>query len=227
MPDEYVNFLSQTEADLVGFRQGVVDAFDPDNGQNTINVGGAQLLNVPMLNSGEATTLKPGHVVGLLVWKNSWFILGRITPPNSPDFASASVDFAGARGAEFEVTHNAGLPPDDQIVRQIPVPGWADEALVFVSTDMTADNTSAQNNDALFVSSRIDSITGEEMMASVNSGEQKSITASLEAVRINLGAVDNIEVAGRSRTNIATWPGAGSNNRVAISAFAIFRAVVS
>ncbi|MGW3619491.1 hypothetical protein [Micromonospora arida] len=73
----------------LGFRQGVVTAWNPLTAENTIEVAGATLTNVPILNTNEAVLLSPGAVVGLMTSGPSWFILGRVTVPGTPDAASA------------------------------------------------------------------------------------------------------------------------------------------
>lgn len=62
----------------VGYRQGTVIDWDPDTGDNTIDVAGAKLTDLPVL-SASAITLAPGDVVGILRTRTSWMILGSIT----------------------------------------------------------------------------------------------------------------------------------------------------
>lgn len=62
----------------IGFRQGTVVAWDSTSGANTINVGGTDLTNLPVL-AASAITLAPGDVVGVLRTRSSWMILGAIT----------------------------------------------------------------------------------------------------------------------------------------------------
>jgi hypothetical protein len=65
------------------YRQGVVEAWDPDTGDNTIRVAGGVLLNLPTL-TGEAATLVVGDVVALLSAGDRWFVLGKVTTPGDP-----------------------------------------------------------------------------------------------------------------------------------------------
>jgi hypothetical protein len=81
--------LVQRQPTGVGFRQGVVLAWNPDTAQNTVDVGGVVLTDVPILNTSESRLLTPGAVVGILTAGSSWMILGRVTVPNTPDAASA------------------------------------------------------------------------------------------------------------------------------------------
>lgn len=70
----------------VGFRQGTVIEFDTSTGKNTIDVGDAQLEDVPCLNVTDAVGMLPGMVVGLLTFQSSWWIMGRIAVPGTSDF---------------------------------------------------------------------------------------------------------------------------------------------
>ena len=87
--DDLVPLLAAKPAAGVGFRQGVVLTWDQTTAENTVSVGGAVLTNVPVLNTSEAVSLTAGAVVGLLTSGPSWFILGRITIPGTPEAASA------------------------------------------------------------------------------------------------------------------------------------------
>lgn len=103
--DDLAPLLGRAAGDGVGFHQGVVLSWDPVTATNTVAVGGSVLPNVPILNTNEALLLQPGAVVGLLTWKSSWFILGRITVPGTPDAASA-LRMVGDRIVAASVSEN-------------------------------------------------------------------------------------------------------------------------
>lgn len=84
--NDLVPLLFPPPSDQLGFRQGTVVSFDLDNGTNTIDVGGAQLTNVPLLNVTDSVSLEPGTVVALLTWKSSWWIIGRVIIPGSAGY---------------------------------------------------------------------------------------------------------------------------------------------
>lgn len=69
----------------VSYRQGVVVSWDQDTAENTVQVGGSLLENLPVLNTSEASILVPGDVVGILVSGASWAILGRLIIPGTPE----------------------------------------------------------------------------------------------------------------------------------------------
>jgi hypothetical protein len=77
-------FDSNTDKGL-GFRQGVVIAWDPDTAENTVLVGGSLMTNLPILNTSEASILAAGDVVGVLTGGATWAIMGRYTVPGSPE----------------------------------------------------------------------------------------------------------------------------------------------
>lgn len=87
--DDLVPLLIPPPGPGLGMRQGVVVSWDPQTAENVIMVGGSLLQNVPILNTNEAVLLAEGSVVALLTWQSSWFILGRVTIPGTPEAASA------------------------------------------------------------------------------------------------------------------------------------------
>lgn len=95
--DDLAPLLIPPDAPGVGFRQGVILSWNQDTAENTVQVAGSILTDLPILNTAEALLLRPGSVVGIMTAGSSWFILGRITVPGSPD-AVATLG-AGMRAA--------------------------------------------------------------------------------------------------------------------------------
>jgi hypothetical protein len=87
--DDLVPLLIPSNAPTVGFRQGVVLAWNQDTAENTVQVAGSILTDLPILNTSEAQLLEPGAVVGIMTAGSSWFVMGRITVPGTADAASA------------------------------------------------------------------------------------------------------------------------------------------
>lgn len=139
--DDLVPLLSQGPGPGLRFRQGVVRSWNASTGANVVDVAGAQLVDVPILNTGEAIALKAGHVVGLLAFQSTYWIIGRITLPNDPDFAAASVAFgaAGGQAFNFSISTTMTVKTSGTIV----VPSWADEALLHVTANASVKNTTA------------------------------------------------------------------------------------
>lgn len=86
--DDLVPLLIPPPSTGLGFRQGVVLTWNRDTAENTIQVGGSIVADVPILNTAEALLLSPGAVVSILTYGSSWFILGRITIPGTPEAAA-------------------------------------------------------------------------------------------------------------------------------------------
>jgi hypothetical protein len=89
----------------VGFRQGTVVAWDGFTGENTIDVGGSMISNVPLFNTLEMIGVRVGDVLFLFRIRNTYAILGRITNPETIDLTKNTAlvrDFSG----------NAILTPD-------------------------------------------------------------------------------------------------------------------
>lgn len=67
--------------EAVGYRQGVLTAWNAGTAANTVVVGGTPLTNLPVLNTAGLTA---GVVVAVLAAgarRDSWLILGRLTIP--------------------------------------------------------------------------------------------------------------------------------------------------
>ncbi|MDZ5441750.1 hypothetical protein U2F26_03260 [Micromonospora sp. 4G57] len=86
--DDLVTLFSAPPAAGIGYRQGVVVEWNPDTAENVIDIAGAQLENLSILNTSESLLLAPGDVVGVLTAGASWCILGRLTIPGTPQAAA-------------------------------------------------------------------------------------------------------------------------------------------
>jgi hypothetical protein len=76
------------------YRQGVILAFNQITLQNTVQVGGSQFTDLPILGVGESTLLAPGAVVGVISVLSergvaTWAIIGRMVIPNTADAFNA------------------------------------------------------------------------------------------------------------------------------------------
>ncbi|MEU7807889.1 hypothetical protein AB0B18_15695 [Micromonospora chalcea] len=91
-PDDLAPLLARPTPTGNGFRQGIIRAWNPATAENTVEVDGVLIDNLPVLNTNEALLLTPGDVVGILTTggaARSWAILGRLTIPGTPAAASA------------------------------------------------------------------------------------------------------------------------------------------
>lgn len=208
----------------LGFRSGLVVAWDSATGANTIEVGGSQLVDVPILNTGEAIALKAGHVVALIRFRSSYFIMGRVTLPGSEQFAAASVDFASANsGASgFAVSTVEGSKHSLELAG----PAWADQAVVIANLSGAAVNQSAVSS-YLRCRIRRDGIDAAGgLSGSVLAGYTGHVSAG-EAFTVTRGGFDTdpITLEARFWTDAGDW-GANAGNYTKLSAIAVFRSTV-
>jgi hypothetical protein len=210
----------------VRFRQGTVLTWNANTGANTIDLAGGTLTNVPMMNIGEAISLKAGHVVGLLGQGSTWFIIGRITLPGDPNFASASIAFDGVHtsATNFSVT----TTHSNKVTSSIAVPGWADEVLVMMTTQISLANSSAGGFYASF-EPFIGGVGGGGIgfglaaNASTSFNDLNAGSISFQRVITNPGA--SIALATTAWVTAGTLP-ASATSTVILDATAIFRSNV-
>lgn len=215
--------LFGTSGPGVRFRQGTVLTWDPNTGVNTVDVGGSTLANVPILNTGEAVALKAGHVVGLLGQGASWFIIGRVTPPNDPNFAGASLAFGSAGVQVFQFSLSTAITvkaTSDELV----VPEWADEAVVFVGGQMHAVNTTAAKDSYAF---RVgcEGGNGGGVFQTVTAGDIGANAAVSRNHFTGLAGGAVLQITGEAQSNAAAWPSHTANSMY-LHAIAIYKSNV-
>lgn len=214
------------KTDAVRFRQGTITAWNANSGSNTIDVGGGTLSDVPILNTGEAIALKAGHIVGLLAFGSTWFILGRITPAGDPSFASASVAFDGEHNSatNFSVT-TAHL---DKVTGSLTVPDWADEALVTMTSQISLANTSATAFYASFepfIGGVGGGGIGFGLAPNANASANDLNAGSVSFQRLITNPGSTISLSTQAWVTAGTLP-ASATSTVILDATAIFRSTV-
>lgn len=208
----------------VRFRQGTILSWDQNTGANAVDVAGSTLTNLPILNTGEAIALRAGFVVGLLGQDGTWFIIGRITPPGDPSFAGASVAFAGihASATNFSLSTSAA----NKVTASIPVPSWADEAVVQLTSTVSVFNGGATGSYTVF-QPFIDGNGGGgggfglAPVAHTSFNDSNSTGLAYQRVLTSLGATISLAVTGLSTPALA----AVANNTIILDGTAIFRSV--
>lgn len=218
--------LFEPAAPGVRFRQGTVLTWDSDTGENAIDLAGATLTDVPVLNTSEATALKEGHVVGLLGQGSAWFIIGRVTPPNSSDFAGASVAFETQAAQVSNFALSTGFV--EKVSTSMNVPAWADEALVTVSVTMTAHNNRGVE-DFVYLYAAISGLTSGAAFtgASATSGSALSwpSLSHTHTATVSTSGPSTIAVSGYALSQGGAWT-ADANNRIFLAASAVYRSTV-
>jgi hypothetical protein len=207
----------------VRFRQGVIESWNAATGENSVSMAGGLLINVPILNTGEAIALRAGHVVGLLGQGRTWFILGRVTPSGDPNFAGASVAFATIGNQVTGIGINGTQTV--KVSASTTAPTWADEALVMLTATCTAVNSDPANvaGQAILVP-RINGAIGIANTVGVGAanvpfGNLASLAGTKSSIITNPGV---ITVDAQIYTNGATWP-ANPLTAAAVDAIAVFR----
>lgn len=212
------------------FRQGVILAFDTATGTNQVQVGGAVLSNLPILVGGDTVNFAPGDAVILLKFRSSWAILGRIVVPGSDNLTAAAVAFfadggysgdPGGLGLGFNITTTW----QTHTLMTVPVPTWANSALVSAQSWVLAFNTSGAST-LLKCRTQVNGAGfANEVWFEVASGAgfySPVAPVSLAIEPPSLGATITIE--GQVQLNSgATWVGGG--NAGYVSANVIFRRV--
>ena len=67
----------------LGWHQGLVVSWDAVAGTNRIRVAGKELDNLAVLSSAGQVSLEPGTVVGVIRYRSSYFVVGRVVLPGS------------------------------------------------------------------------------------------------------------------------------------------------
>lgn len=213
---------ARSQTSDVGFRQGTVLSWDGANGTNSVEVGGVTVQNIPVLNLGDFTILERGDVVALLRFQTTYFILGRVIPPSSPDVNRATLGFAQSTGFASSLT----LTPTATALASttIAVPEWADEVLLTVLATVSAQNTAA-TDDILMCTAYANGANGATMLSQAGAGNRVSQAAIAVNLVTNPGATITAEVRGQTNSGFAnTWTG-DAFTVAYVTAQAIFRRV--
>lgn len=224
--DDLARMMSpQGSSTDLAFRQGVVVSWDESTGSNSVNVNGVILTNLPCLNLGEFAILQPGDVVGLLRVGSTYFIMGRLILPAGPDRNRASVGFESRVNSEngFSLTTS----DVDRATVNIPVPRWADEAIVMCNAVCQAIN-SRNVEDFLQLAPTVNGNNVSALFFPAMGGDGTGFSGFVAGSLFGSTVINNppsvITCSARVRVNGATWAANGSNF-AAVSATAIFRRV--
>lgn len=216
--------LFQAPTQPEAFRQGVILSFDPATGANTVNVGGAVLTNLPILVGGDTVNFAEDDVVVLLKYRSSWAILGRIVIPGNEALTAAAVDFYAGNNWHLDpLTIDTTFAMSSHL--SIPVPAWANSALVYASSNAVFANASG-STDTVLTETRLDGGSGGRADHQVPDTFFQSVD-SFVARRIGVGGAgplgSTIELDTWSRTNGFTWT--GGLVRSFLNAIVVFRKV--
>jgi hypothetical protein len=119
----------------LGFHQGQVMSWDSVTGRNVISMLGTTVNDVPVLTTADSIMLNAGDTVGLLRFKSTYFLLGRIAPPGAGaalGIRSATVT-ARETTTSFQYTDLATIGPT---ISDVYI-GSSRRCLVFMAVSMT------------------------------------------------------------------------------------------
>jgi hypothetical protein len=210
------------EGPALRFRQGLVTSWNTSTGQNTVDLAGGTLTDVPILNTGEAIALKAGHVVALLGQGTSWFIIGRITPPGDANFAAASVAFGSAGAQVFGYSTSTSMVIK-ATSNELVVPDWADEALVMITGNAAVVNSTAGIQYAA-MEVGCQGGTGGSAPSDIAAGRIGQVGASSRNRFTELSGGEVLQITGAILTGAAF--AANGSNAMFIHAIAVFKSNV-
>lgn len=96
----------------IGFRQALVLAWNGFTGENTLNVGGTPIENVPSIGGLEKIGVRVGDVLILLRIQNTYMVLGRSVAPDAFDPTKDTAlirDFSGNLVFSPDVVSEQGI----------------------------------------------------------------------------------------------------------------------
>lgn len=204
-----------------GFHQGKVVTWNQETGQNTILMAGATLVDVPILNGTEVPLLEPDHIVGMLRWKSSYFIMGRIIIPNTPGIGALPGMLQGAGATEINFSVSTSRVAKATAV--FTVPAWANQASVMAVSNATVFNTSGTPEFIYNVATISGGWGGEPFTLAPNGGYGYVGSSSQflfgEGAETGLGSTVTVTSTIRASASLS----AAGSNITNIHAIAIFR----
>lgn len=87
----------------MSLRQGIVQSWNSSTGENSVQVAGGTLVNIPFLTS-EAANLVAGDVVEVLAAGDQWLVMGKVTTPGDPGTVPSWTGDITALEGRFPVT---------------------------------------------------------------------------------------------------------------------------
>lgn len=227
-PDDLTGLFTSDDRDTdTPFRQGTIVTFNTLTGANTINVAGAVLTNVPLLNIGDTINLLPGDVVVLMKMKSAWAILGRVIIPGGASINASAISFASAFGsASGTGTGNVTATHVVKTSTTIAVPAWANTVAITAALTGQAIQT---NNVADFLNSTVEffipsggTVTGQANFAEANGlNLWASVSNTFSTTFSGITPGDTITIRAYFWVIGADWVAANSNS-YGINALAAF-----
>lgn len=214
----------------IGFHQGRVISWNQSTSENVISMAGAVLTNVPVLNGTEPLTLKEGDIVGMLRFKTSYFVLGRIVIPGQSDVGTLPGLQQGVGATE--TSFSLGVEKSNAAEAVFNVPEWANQALVLCTANATIYNPEEAGRFA-YITATVNGGFGGYMYAWIPQGEDRQISSTTQYLigaesydvgldgPIPLGSQIRVAATMWASTSISATPDSIAN----VHAIAMFRKV--
>lgn len=145
MSSSDIAFLfTKPDPDRVRFRQGTIVSWDSSTGDNVVQVGGAQLTNLPFEIAASAV-LQPGDVVNLHTAGGKWYISGKVTDPGESSVVPQwTGDIANLNDVVVpELTTNIATAQTTADTAQTTADGAATDAATAIATANSAASDAA------------------------------------------------------------------------------------
>jgi len=147
-------------ADPISWRKGTIVSYDQTTGANVVEVGGTNVVNIPIFGVAEAASYVAGASVGIMVvdtgGSQSWFIAGRIVRPNTSDYIDSVNSLSNSfysdqvdTSTDTTSTTYGDLTTYGPVVR--PIVKSSSKLLVFVSSVIIANDTDIANGGLMSV----------------------------------------------------------------------------
>jgi hypothetical protein len=234
--DDLTSLFTNPDPDSA-FRQGQIVDFNLTTGANRVRVGGAELIDLPILVGGDTVNLRgesspgagDGDVVIVLKYAGSWAILGRIVQPGAGTLAQASVDFDTGYAADTTVA-NMTTSFATRGSHTFDVPSWANNAIVLATSVANLQNTSAAAGYAELITD-INGSGGSQSAPFMQPTDQLPVvhTQARELFSADQGGSGSTLLGStitcnvRVKTTTGTWTNGFRNS--ALSAIALYRRV--
>lgn len=89
------------------YRQGIIREWNPITLENTVVVGGKELVNLPVLGVAEAASYGAGVVVGIVSIGENWAIVGQFVTPGTPAATDAITQLGQQLVSDLVVTEES------------------------------------------------------------------------------------------------------------------------
>ncbi|HEV7649381.1 MAG TPA: hypothetical protein VGP26_14605 [Actinophytocola sp.] len=188
----------------LGFHAGKVLAWNKTTGENTVDVAGTALQDLPMLNLGDTVNLAADDTVAVLRYKSTMFIVGRIVPPGSESLASGAV--LPATGNLATDTYAITTTKTLVLSTTLTAPPWSDAVTVSVTMQGTGRNNRGVA-DRMFLCGVINGSDGPEQFGQGDASPNPSFaytSASYTASGLLPGGT-SFDVGGKVRSLGGTW----------------------